>query len=87
MKRKTEYNELKSEYMLSRLLGRFAISKAKVKLLESCGWYRNMMGGYTHPHAMDFMTFREIQGLDLKQLEYKLKHGSQAVLPADLVSD
>ncbi len=60
------------------------MNREKKKLLENYGWYHNMRMGYTHPHAMDYMSIREINRYNLKQLEYKLKYGSQAVLPENL---
>lgn len=73
-----------SRYRPHRVIGRFLVSREKRELLESYGWYRNMHGGWTHPHAMDYMNFWEIWKFTPKQLEYKLKHGSCAILPADL---
>lgn len=73
--------KLKYKYGPSRLVGSIVISKEKKELLESYGWYRNMTGGYAHPHGIDYMTFMEIYGYTIEQLEYKLKHGSEAELP------
>lgn len=60
------------------------IGSKKRKLLDSYSWYRNMHGGWTHPHIIDWMSFWEILKLTPTQLEYKLKHGSQAILPEEL---
>lgn len=56
----------------------------KHKLLESYGWYRNMRGEWEHPHQLDSMTIWDVRRFTPEQLEYKLKHGSQATLPENL---
>lgn len=53
-------------------------------LLEEYGWYRNLHGGWTQGHMMDYIGPLEIARLNIPQLEYKLKHGSMAELPPDL---
>lgn len=75
---------IRTGYALHRAFGRLMITSKKKALLESYGWYRNMRGGYAHPHAIDYMTASEIRGYTLKQLEYKLENGSMAGLPEDL---
>lgn len=69
------------DHVLSRILSRIFISGEKKNLLERHSWYRTVTGGWAHPHAIDFMTRHEIMKLSPDQLEYKLKHGSQAILP------
>lgn len=63
------------------------IGRDRRALLNTYNWYSNMIGGWAHPHAMDFMTRREILQLTPAQLAYKLSHGSQAIIPEWLVSD
>lgn len=65
-------------------MGSLQIARAKRKLLESYGWYRNVKGGYCHPHGMDYMTAEEIHSSTLRQLEFKLKRGSMAKIPENL---
>ena len=70
-------------YAPKRVLGWFIVGWKKRKLLERYRWYRNIAGGWTHSHAMDYMTFWQIRRCNLNQLEYKLKHGSMAIPPAE----
>ena len=77
-------NGLGRRHMLGYIISSLAISSEKVSLLEKYGWYRNIKGGYAHPHAMDYMSFKEIHGYTPTQLEYKLQHGSLAPLPDGL---
>lgn len=77
-------NKLGRRHIVGHIVGSLAISREKVTLLEKYGWYRNIKGGYAHPHAMDYMSFKEIHDCTPAQLEYKLQHGSLAPLPADL---
>ena len=79
------FENIKNRYMPQRVFGSIIISKEKKELLFSYGWYKNIKGGYAHPHAKDYMTSREIAGYNLEQLEYKLKHGSEARLPKELL--
>lgn len=51
--------------------------KNKLRLLENYKWYRSMEGNFIHPHAIDYMSVREVKGYSLKELEYKLQHGSK----------
>lgn len=60
------------------------LGKKRRDLLESHGWYRNMTGGWTHPHCLDFMSWAEIRALTPGQLAYKLHYGSKAVLPKNI---
>ena len=60
------------------------LGKEKRRLLESHGWYRNMTGGWTHPHCLDFMSWVEIRSLTPEQLSYKLHYGSRSTLPIRL---
>ena len=76
--------KLTTKYLPKYVFGLLMASRAKKRLLESYGWYRNMHGGYTHPHAMDYMGLLEVCRYTPKQLEYKLKHGSRSVLPDEL---
>lgn len=76
--------KLTMKYFPHRILGRLASMGEKRKILEDYGWYRNMHGGWTHPHSMDCMTFVEIWKYNSKELEYKLRHGSKAPLPVSL---
>lgn len=70
----------KRKIILSRLANRLAfhISGEKKKILDAYGWYPNLLGGYTHPHAMDYMTRHEIAAMTPGHLEYAMEHGSQA---------
>lgn len=83
--KKKKKNYLFRKYRLHRFIGSLTISRNKMELLESYGWYRNIRGGYAHPHGMDYMSFREIHGYTLEQLEYKLQHGSMSKLPEHLL--
>lgn len=56
----------------------------KRTLLKHYGWYRNLYGGWTHGHMLDYMEPVEIARLTPAQLEYKLQHGSMAILPNEL---
>lgn len=76
--------KLTIKYLPHRILGCLASMGEKRKILEDYGWYRNMHGGWAHPHVMDYMTFVEIWKYNLEELEYKLQHGSQASLPVSL---
>ena len=67
------------------LFSHIVLGKERYKLLESFGWYPNMIGGWTHPHCLDYMSHFEICSLNSKQLEYKLKYGSQSSLPNNLI--
>lgn len=69
------------KYRFLRLCNRIFVSRRKKAILERHSWYRTASGKWAHPHAMDYMTRREIIRLTPTQLEYKLKHGSQAKLP------
>lgn len=51
---------------------------SKVAMLHQFNWYRNMTGGWTHPHCLDYMTNSEISAMSLERLEFALQHGSQA---------
>lgn len=62
----------------------FMMGRERRSMLESRGWYRNVLGGWVHPHCMDVMSRREILALSPAQLDYKLKHGSRAMLPPGL---
>lgn len=62
-----------------------AIGPERTRILSVHRWYRNLAGGFTHPHAMDYMHRREILALTPAQLDYKLSHGSMARLPEGLV--
>lgn len=62
---------------------RFLIGRLRRSLLESHDWYRNLAGGWTQGHCMDFMSRREIIRLSPASLDYKLQHGSQAMPPWD----
>lgn len=73
------------KYVPTRLMGHISISRQKKQLLEKYGWYRNIVGGYAHPHGIDWMGPLEIAMLSPKQLEYKLKNGSEADLPEELL--
>lgn len=64
-----------------RLWRRLVIGRRRREILESYGWYRSMTGGYAHPHAMDYMTARQIRACGPELLEYKMRHGSLAVPP------
>lgn len=77
-------SKLFRKYAFQRLVGRIAIARKKKELLSRHGWYRNIKGGYAHPHAMDYMSIWEIHRYTPEQLEYKLKHGSMAELPQEL---
>lgn len=63
---------------------RLMIGKERKAILEKHNWYRNIKGGYTHPHGMDWMSLHEILSLSPAALEYKLQHGSMSTLPANL---
>lgn len=65
-------------------LERAFLGAERKTMLESRNWYRNLAGGWTHPHCMDFMSRREILALSPAQLDYKLRHGSRAALPPEL---
>lgn len=67
-----------------RFTEKFLVGPERLAILRSRCWYRNMLGGWTHPHAMDFMSRREILSLSPAQLDYKLAHGSRAALPPEL---
>ncbi len=54
------------------------LSPTKVALLHRFNWYRNIAGGWTHPHCLDYMTKSEISVMSLERLEFALQHGSQA---------
>lgn len=60
------------------------LGRERRDLLTRHGWYRNLGGGWTHPHCLDFMSSREIRGYSPAQLEYKLEHGSRTPLPENL---
>ena len=63
-----------------KLLERFSIRVwlRKRELLERYGWYPRLIGGWMHPHCMDWLTAREIWRMDIPRLEYALQHGSRA---------
>ncbi len=63
------------------LLNRIFIGRARRALLEDYGWYRNMAGGWTHPHCMDFMSRREILRCTPDELNYKMQYGSRSIMP------
>lgn len=67
--------------LVSWIMNKVKDNCQKKYLLEKYGWYPNMHGGFTHPHAMDYMSFREVAGYSVKELKYKLRHGSMAELP------
>lgn len=67
-----------------RLRERVFIGRDRLSILESHAWYRNMLGGWVHPHCLDVMSRREILALSPAQLDYKLSHGSRAALPPEL---
>lgn len=67
-----------------RLKDAVVLGRERRDLLESHGWYRNLGGGWTHPHCLDFMSPLEIRRLSAAQLAYKLEHGSRAPLPENL---
>lgn len=71
--------------LLRRMANRLAfhISGEKKKILDAYGWYPNLLGGYTHPHAMDYMTRHEVAAMSARRLEYAMEHGSRAVYPGD----
>ena len=60
------------------------LGRTRRELLESHGWYRNLAGGWTHPHQMDSMSWLEIRAMTPAQLAYKLENGSLAELPPEL---
>ena len=64
-----------------QILSKLFIGKTRRQILDRHNWYRNMTGGYTHPHAMDYMTAREIKACAPDELEYKCRHGSMAKYP------
>ncbi len=68
-----------------KLFKHWVVGRERKSLLECYGWYRNMTGGWTHPHCLDFMSRSEICSYNLEQLRYKLEHGSQAALPSMLL--
>lgn len=72
---------MKFRLKLKRIKSWLIIGRQRRALLESYAWYRNLTGGYTHPHAMDYMTARQIRACDMETLEYKLQHGSLAIPP------
>lgn len=72
------------KYKLLRLRNRFLLSRRKRKILEGFSWYRTATGKWVHPHQLDYMSWWEIRKLSPAQLEYKLRHGSQANLPERL---
>lgn len=53
----------------------------KARALERHGWYRNIHGGWTHPHGMDYMAIWDILRYSPKELEYKAEHGSRSMMP------
>lgn len=63
---------------MKSIISQFLLIKRKKKILESYGWYRNMHGGWTHSHGVDYMTSLEIWSYTPEELEYKIQHGSQA---------
>ena len=82
--RRRKKNPLYDRYRIHRLYGRLVSIKGKQRLLESYGWYRNICGGWAHPHGMDYLDTREIRRCTKPQLAYKLEHGSLAPLPPEL---
>lgn len=60
------------------------IGPDRMHILAAHNWYKNLAGGFTHPHAMDSMSRHEILKLTPAQLDYKLSNGSMAKLPEDL---
>lgn len=72
------------KYRILRLRNKLCLSRKKRKLLQRFSWYRTVTGGWSHPHAMDHMSWLEVRRLTPVQLEYKLQHGSQARLPEKL---
>lgn len=66
---------------LARALKTLLIAPRKRDLLERHGWYRNLLGSWTHPHAMDYMSAIQIARLKPHELEYKLRYGSMAAMP------
>ena len=69
------------KYRFSRICNNLFTSRQKTRRLERYDWYKTITGGWAHPHAIDRMSRHEIRRLNIEQLEYKLKHGSQAPLP------
>lgn len=67
-----------------RFYERLVIGPDRKALLESHAWCRNVLGGWVHPHCMDLMSRQEILALTPAQLDYKLRHGSRAMLPPEL---
>lgn len=83
-KKLTPMNENNQTRNKRRFYEIFITGRARLQLLDSYNWYRNLTGGWTHPHCLDFMSRREILKLTPAQLDYKLQHGSQAPLPKNL---
>lgn len=69
-----------------RIRERLVLGRERREILERHNWYRNLAGGWTHPHCMDFMSRREVLRLSPAQLDYKLCHGSLAALPEGLLT-
>lgn len=67
-----------------KLIHKLIIGRERHDLLDHFNWYRNLTGGFTHPHCLDFMSRKEILSYTPAQLEYKLRHGSMSALPRDL---
>lgn len=80
-------NRLRIQYAPRMFFCRMIDMGRKRVLLKEYGWYRNLHGGWTQGHMMDYMGPLEIAKLNLSQLEYKLKHGSMAELPPELKGD
>lgn len=78
----------KSSYPPSMILvairDRLVIGRERHEILTAHGWYKNIVGGWTHPHLMDWMPRSQILKLTPAQLEYKLTHGSKSELPDTL---
>ena len=75
---------MKARRLLRATLLRPFTAPARARAMFRHGWYRNMIGGWAHPHAMDYMSGMEAASYTIPQLEYKLRHGSQAKLPPEL---
>lgn len=68
------------------LMAKLSVGFDRYELLDQFGWYRNMLGLWVNPRQNDYMSIREIRSLNLAQLEYKLKHGSRAMLPDSMTT-
>lgn len=44
----------------------------KIRYLKSCGWYKNLNGGYTESHCMSYLSLKEIWNMSIEEIRRNL---------------